>query len=102
MPTLDRDRTLAAARQIGRFVPDVVHTFELSVAPWFSMNLCDPRSDPLRPCTPRSDSNAAHGSFPGGGSPRAASVRAESLRPRIGTNSGPDRNPTSAAGSWPA
>ena len=47
---------------------DVVHTFELSLAPWFSMNLCDPNSDPLLPCKPRSDSNAAHGSFPGGGS----------------------------------
>jgi hypothetical protein len=45
---------------------DVVHTFELSLAPWFSMNLCDPNSDPLLPCKPRSDSNAAHGSFPGG------------------------------------
>ena len=32
------------------------------------MNLCDPNSDPLLPCKPRSDSNAAHGSFPGGGS----------------------------------
>ena len=47
---------------------DVTHTFELSVAPWFSMQLCDPNSDPELPCTPRSDSNAAHGSFPGGGS----------------------------------
>jgi hypothetical protein len=47
---------------------DVVHSFELTVAPWFSMNLCDPRSDPELPCKPRSDTNAAHGSFPGGGS----------------------------------
>jgi hypothetical protein len=47
---------------------DVVHSFELTIAPWFSMNLCDPRSDPELPCTPRSDRNAAHGSFPGGGS----------------------------------
>ncbi len=46
---------------------DVTHTFELSVAPWFSMNLCDPKSDPQVPCTPRSDANAPHGSFPGGG-----------------------------------
>jgi hypothetical protein len=46
---------------------DVTHTFELSLAPWFSMNLCDPNSDPQVPCTPRSDANAPHGSFPGGG-----------------------------------
>jgi hypothetical protein len=46
---------------------DVTHTFELSLAPWFSMNLCDPKSDPQVPCTPRSDANAPHGSFPGGG-----------------------------------
>ena len=26
--------------------------FELTVAPWSSMNLCDPRSDPELPCTP--------------------------------------------------
>ena len=46
---------------------DVTHFFELTVAPWFSMNLCDPNSAPLTPCTPVSDSNAPHGSFPGGG-----------------------------------
>ena len=46
---------------------DVTHSFELSVAPWFSMNLCDPKSDPQVPCTPRSRRNAPHGSFPGGG-----------------------------------
>ncbi len=46
---------------------DVTHTFELSLAPWFSMNLCDPKSDPQVPCTPRSDANAPHGNFPGGG-----------------------------------
>jgi len=37
---------------------DVTHWFELSVAPWFSMALCNPKSYPLNPCKPRSDSNA--------------------------------------------
>jgi hypothetical protein len=37
---------------------DVVHQFELTVAPWFSMNMCDPRSYPEHSCTPESDSNA--------------------------------------------
>ena len=46
---------------------DITHFFELTIAPWFSMNLCDPNSTPLTPCTPVSDSNAPHGSFPGGG-----------------------------------
>jgi hypothetical protein len=47
---------------------DVTHWFDLSVAPWFSMALCNPRSYPLNPCTPNSDSNAPHGQFTGGGS----------------------------------
>jgi hypothetical protein len=47
---------------------DVTHWFELSVAPWFSMALCNPRSYPLNPCTPNSDSNAPSGQFTGGGS----------------------------------
>jgi hypothetical protein len=47
---------------------DVTHTFELTLAPWFSMNLCDPHSDPLLPCKPRSDSNAPAPGYPGGGS----------------------------------
>jgi hypothetical protein len=47
---------------------DVTHWFELSLAPWFSMALCNPRSYPLNPCTPNSDSNAPHGQFTGGGS----------------------------------
>ena len=46
---------------------DVTHWFELSVAPWFSTDVCDPNSAPLTPCTPRSDANAPHGSYPGGG-----------------------------------
>jgi hypothetical protein len=46
---------------------DVTHFFELSVAPWFGMALCDPQSYPQTPCTPRSDRNAPRGRFPGGG-----------------------------------
>ncbi len=37
---------------------DVTHQFELTVAPWFSMAVCDPWSYPYNQCTPRSDSNA--------------------------------------------
>jgi hypothetical protein len=37
---------------------DITHWFELSIAPWFSMPICDPRSYPLAPCKPNSDSNA--------------------------------------------
>ena len=47
---------------------DVTHWFDLSVAPWFSMALCNSRSYPLNPCNPNSDSNAPHGQFTGGGS----------------------------------
>ena len=46
---------------------DVTHWFELSIAPWFGMSICDPRSYPQRNCMPNSDSNAPHGAFPGGG-----------------------------------
>jgi hypothetical protein len=46
---------------------DVTHTFELTVAPWFSMDVCDPNSTPLQPCTPESDANAPNGSNPGAG-----------------------------------
>ncbi len=37
---------------------DVTHQFELTVAPWFSMAVCDPNSYPYNPCTPKSDGNA--------------------------------------------
>ncbi len=50
---------------------DVTHWFELSVAPWFSMALCNPRSYPYTPCKPKSDSNAPVGNFPWP-TPRAA------------------------------
>jgi hypothetical protein len=46
---------------------DVTHTFELTVAPWFSTDVCDPHSAPLRPCKPESDANAPSGSNPGAG-----------------------------------
>jgi hypothetical protein len=46
---------------------DVTHWFELSVAPWFGMTICDPRSYPLTPCTPNSDGNAPHPGLPNGG-----------------------------------
>jgi hypothetical protein len=55
---------------------DVTHWFELSVAPWFSMDLCDPNSYPQMPCVPNSDLNApacpnafgcAPNVYPGGG-----------------------------------
>ncbi|PZS30276.1 MAG: hypothetical protein DLM59_11445 [Pseudonocardiales bacterium] len=47
---------------------DVTHSFELSVAPWFGMALCDPLSFPQTPCTPNSDRNAPSVRSPGGGS----------------------------------
>ena len=31
---------------------------ELSVAPWFGLPMCDPKSYPQNPCTPDSDSNS--------------------------------------------
>lgn len=56
---------------------DVVHYFELTIAPWFSMDLCNGDSYPLIPCTPNSDANAPRcvnlgktcplNSYPGGG-----------------------------------
>ncbi len=46
---------------------DVTHTFELSVAPWFSTDVCDPQSAPLTPCRPESDANAPSGSYLGAG-----------------------------------
>ena len=48
----------AAAPTVVHPGQDVSHWFELSVAPWFSMAMCDPNSYPQAPCTPESDSNA--------------------------------------------
>lgn len=55
---------------------DVTHNFELTIAPWFEMDLCDGTSYPQLPCTPNSDRNAPAcfgpkcpvNTFPGGGS----------------------------------
>jgi hypothetical protein len=46
---------------------DVTHTFELTIAPWFSVDVCDPDSTPMLPCTPESDANAPSSSSPGAG-----------------------------------
>ena len=58
----------AAAPTVGSPGSDVTHFFELSVAPWFSMAICDPNSYPQTPCKPMSDSNAPTSTYPGGGS----------------------------------
>jgi len=58
----------AAAPTVSHPGDDITHYFELSPAPWFSMDICDPNSTPLLPCTPESDANAPHGLYPGGGS----------------------------------
>jgi hypothetical protein len=47
---------------------DVSHWFELSPAPWFSMDICDPESFPQAACTPESDSNAPTSTSLGAGS----------------------------------
>jgi hypothetical protein len=57
-------RALPTVRHPGR---DVTHTFELTIAPWFSTDVCDPHSAPQRPCAPESDANAPRGSYPGAG-----------------------------------
>ena len=57
-------RALPTVRRPGH---DVTHTFELTIAPWFSITVCDPDSTPLLPCTPESDANAPSGSYPGAG-----------------------------------
>jgi hypothetical protein len=46
---------------------DVTHTFELTIAPWYSITVCDPQSAPQNPCTPQSDANAPNGHYPGAG-----------------------------------
>ncbi len=50
----------AAAPTVGTPGGDVTHWFELSIAPWFSMALCNPNSYPQAACKPMSDSNAPH------------------------------------------
>ena len=72
--TLPRDPT--APPTVAHPGSDVSHFFELSIAPWFSMALCNPNSFPQRACDPLSDKNAPEciglkcslESYPGGGS----------------------------------
>jgi hypothetical protein len=55
--TIGRDPTPAPT--VNGPLRDIIHWFELSPAPWFSMALCDPNSYPeTNGCTPESDSNA--------------------------------------------
>jgi hypothetical protein len=72
--TLGRDPALNPTVQTpGK---DRTHWPELTVAPWFSMALCNPFSYPQLPCQPNSDANAPAtvnspvppGVYPGGGS----------------------------------
>jgi hypothetical protein len=66
----------AAAPTVRAPGHDVNHFAELTVAPWFSMALCNPFSYPLLPCKPDSDVNAPAtvnapvpaGVYPGAGS----------------------------------
>ena len=57
-------RALPTVRHPGR---DVTHTFELTIAPWISTDVCDPQSTPMLPCTPQSDANAPSAKSPGAG-----------------------------------
>lgn len=57
----------AAAPTVAHPGRDVTHYFELSVAPWFSTDVCDPDSAPLNPCAPGSDANAPKGRYQGAG-----------------------------------
>jgi len=54
--TLPLDPT--ALPTVGTPGSDVTHWFELSIAPWFGMALCDPFSFPQAACKPNSDANA--------------------------------------------
>ena len=57
----------AALPTVAKPGHDVTHTFELTVAPWFSMDVCDPDSTPIKPCKPESDANAPSSTSPGAG-----------------------------------
>ncbi len=48
----------AAAPTVTSPGSDVTHYVELTIAPWFSMALCNAQSYPENPCTPQSDANA--------------------------------------------
>ncbi|HLJ02291.1 MAG TPA: hypothetical protein VKT31_02575, partial [Solirubrobacteraceae bacterium] len=66
----------SAPPQVSKPGSDVSHYFELTIAPWFGMALCNSESYPELPCAPNSDSNAPScdsgncppGSYPGAGS----------------------------------
>lgn len=72
--TLPKDPT--ALPTVNKPGHDVTHNFELTIAPWFGMDLCDGTSYPQLPCTPNRDANAPAcfgpkcpvNTFPGGGS----------------------------------
>jgi hypothetical protein len=57
-------RQLPTVRNPGN---DITHWFELTPAPWFSLDVCDPNSTPMLPCTPESDANAPSATSPGAG-----------------------------------
>jgi hypothetical protein len=46
----------------------VSHYAELSIAPWFGLPMCDPKSYPQQPCKPDSDANTGLGSKQDAGS----------------------------------
>jgi hypothetical protein len=72
--TLGKDPTLPPTVKTPGH--DRTHFFELTIAPWFGMALCNPFSYPLLPCKPNSDVNAPAsvdaptppGQYPGAGS----------------------------------
>jgi hypothetical protein len=57
-------RQLPTVRDPGH---DTTHWFELTPAPWLSLDVCDPNSTPTLPCQPESDSNAPSANSPGAG-----------------------------------
>jgi hypothetical protein len=57
----------SAAPTVANPGSDVTDWFELSVAPWHSMAMCDPNSYPQTPCAADSDTNAPESSGKGGG-----------------------------------
>ena len=97
-----------AAADDGNPGNDVTHSFELTVAPWFSMNLCDPKSDPQVPCTPRSTPTRRAGTSPAAETPswscsstRPASRRS-TTRSAATTRTGARRSPSTASSATPA
>jgi hypothetical protein len=62
---------------------DYTHYFELTIAPWMSLDVCDPNSTPMRPCKPNSDSNAPDPNVVGSGA-GAAFVELQFYAPGFG------------------